>query len=148
MKTLFFCIFSLLLTSTTVFSQKTKDKKEKISGLENLSPQARHDYYVQMGNNQKLLGWFTLGVGTSMIIGGSAKMVSPSFKGVSKTDPRLIWLPATGFVAAVSSYFIVRAGKQKRKKANLILEEESAYIGNPQSQPIYYPSFGLSIPIN
>ncbi len=149
MKTLFFCLLALLLTSSTVYSQKTKkEDKEKKSSLDNLSPQARHDYYVQMGNNQKLFGWVTLGLGSSLIIGGSAKMMSDSFKGVPKTDIRLIWLPSAGIIAAVSSYFIVRSGKQNRKKANLILEEESAFIGNPQSHPIYYPSFGISIPIN
>jgi hypothetical protein len=149
MKTLFFCLLALLLTSSTVYSQKTKkEEKEKKSGIENLSPQARHDYYVQMGSNQKLLGWVTLGVGTSILIGGTAKMMSDSFKDVPKTDVRLLWLPSVGVIAAVGSYFLVRSGKQNRKKANLILEEESAFIGNPQSHPIYYPSFGISIPIN
>ncbi len=148
MKALFFLIFSFLFLSSSVFSQKTiKEKKQRETGLENLSPQAQYDYYMQMGDNQKLLGWFTLGVGSSLIIGGSAKMMSPSFKGVPISDIRLLWLPATGLVAAVSSYFIIKSGKQKRKQANLFLEKESAFIGNPQFQPIYYPSFGFSIPI-
>ena len=149
MKTLLFCLLAIFLFSaSTVYSQKTKkEKKEKINAFENLSPQARYDAYVQQGNNQKLLGWFTLGVGTSIMIGGAAKMTSDSFKGVPKTDIRLIWLPATGFIAAVSSYFIVREGKRKRKKASIMLEEENAFIGNPQFQPISYPSFGIRIPI-
>jgi hypothetical protein len=144
---LFFLSLSLFTISAT--AQKTKkDSKSKKSKYENLSPQARHDAYLQNANNQKLLGWFSLGLGGSMIIGGTAKMLSNSFKDVSKTDIRLIWLPTVGTLACIGSYFIVRNAKDKRKKAAMMLEQESAHLGHPQHIPLSYPTIGIKIPIN
>ena len=116
--------------------------------IESLSPQARHDLYIQKSNNQKLLGWFSLGLGSSLILGGAAKMMSESFKDVPKTDIRLIWLPAAGILASVGSYFIIKDSKQMRKKAALMLQQESTHIGHPQHIPFAYPTVGIRISID
>jgi hypothetical protein len=142
---LFFMLISQGDLSAQLF--KKKDKKEK-GRLENLSPQAQHDAYVQMANNQKLLGWFALGLGSSMILGGTAKMMSNGFKDVPKTDIRLIWLPAVGVLTTVGSYFIVKNSKEKRKKAAIILEKESAQLGHPQHVPHCYPTVGIRVSID
>ncbi|MFN5334144.1 MAG: hypothetical protein ACK5BV_03020 [Bacteroidota bacterium] len=148
MKYVFFFL-SVYLISFNVSAQKSKkEDKSKKSKYENLSPQARHDAYLQNATNQKLLGWLSLGLGGSMIIGGTAKMLSGSFKDVSKTDIRLIWLPTVGALACIGSYFIVKNSKEKRKKAAMMLEQESAHIGHPQHIPIYYPTFGIRISID
>jgi hypothetical protein len=148
MKYLFFLLM-LCMISTAASAQKSKkNNTSKKSKYENLSPQARHDAYLQSANNQKLLGWFALGVGGSMIIGGASKMMSTSFKGVPKTDIRLIWLPTVGALACAGSYFIIKTSKEKRKKAALMLEQESAYIGHPQLPSFSYPSLGLRIAID
>jgi len=142
---LFFILISQGNASAQLF--KKKDKKEK-GKLENLSPQAQHDAYVQMANNQKLLGWFALGLGSSMILGGAAKMTSNSFKDVPKTDIRLLWLPTVGILTTVGSYFIVKNSKEKRKKAAVILEKESAQLGHPQHIPHCYPAVGIRVSID
>jgi hypothetical protein len=148
MKYVFFFL-SICLISYSASAQKSKkEDKSKKSKYENLSPQARHDAYLQSANNQKLLGWLALGLGGSMMIGGTAKMLSGSFKDVSKTDIRLIWLPTVGVLACVGSYFIVKNSKDKRKKAAMMLEQESAYIGHPQHIPFTYPTFGIRISID
>ncbi len=116
--------------------------------IENLSPQARHDLFIQKSNNKKMLGWFSLGLGGSMILGGTAKMLSESFKDVPKTDIRLIWLPAAGILASVGSYFIIKDSKQMRKKAALMLQQESTHIGHPQHIPLAYPTVGIRISID
>lgn len=148
MKYLLFFL-SLCLFSFSLSAQKTKkESKSKKSNYENLSPQARHDAYLQNANNQKLLGWFSLGIGGSMIIGGTAKMLSNGFEGVPKTDIRLIWLPTVGTLACVGSYFIVKNSKEKRKKAAMMLQQESAYFGHPQHIPLSFPTIGIRIPVD
>jgi hypothetical protein len=149
MKGILILLLTIIVCCGNLYAQKSK-KQEKTSQdkLKDLSPQARHDAYIQMANNQKLLGWFAVGLGGSMIIGGSAKMMSQSFKDVSKTDIRLLWLPVTGALIGVGGYFIVNKSKEKRKKAALILSQESAYIGHPQHLPqLSYPSVGIGIKI-
>lgn len=139
----------ILLFAGDAAAQKTKKQDKKDAGrLENMSPQARHDAYLQMANNQRLLGWFALGLGSSMIIGGAAKMTSDSFKDVPKTDMRLLWLPTVGILTTVGSYFIVKNSKEQRKKAALILERESAQLGHPQHVPLCYPTVGISISLD
>lgn len=142
---LFFILISQGNASAQLF--KKQDKKEK-GRLENLSPQAQHDAYLQKANNQKLLGWFALGLGSSMVLGGTAKMMSNSFKDVSKTDMRLLWLPAAGVLTTVGSFFIVKNSKEKRKKAAMILEKESAQLGHPQHVPYCYPTVGIRVSID
>lgn len=145
----FFYFLAFCVISFSATAQKTKkEEKSKKSKYENLSPQAKHDAYLQSANNQKLLGWFSLGLGGAMIIGGAAKIISPSVQDRSITDIRQIWLPAVGTLACVASYFIIKNSKEKRKKAALMLEQESVYYGNPQNIPIYYPSFGFRISID
>jgi hypothetical protein len=144
-----FLFLSICLISFSASAQKSKkEDKSKKSKYENLSPQARYDAYLQSSNNQKLLGWFALGVGGSMIIGGTAKMLSSGFKDVPKTDIRLIWLPTVGTLACVGSYFIVKNAKEKRKKASMLLQQESAHIGHPQHIPLSYPTVGIRFPID
>ena len=147
MKVIFFFLLIMLAGFGQISAQKSKKEKKK-DKLENLSPQARHDAYLQMANNQKLLGWFGVGLGGSMVIGGAAKMMSESFKGVSKTDIRLIWLPVAGVLIGGGGYYIVKNSKEKRKKAALILEQESACLGNPQHIPSFsYPAIGVRFTI-
>jgi len=148
MKYLFFFLTLFLFYFSASAQKSKKEDKSKKSKYENLSPQARHDAYLQSASNQKLLGWLALGLGGSMIIGGTAKMMSGGFKDVPFTDVRLMWLPTTGVLACVASYFIVKNAKGKRKKAALMLEQESVYFGNPQYTPISYPTVGIRIMID
>jgi hypothetical protein len=140
-------LFVLCGSSWAQVTKKDKSKKEK-ERLENLSPQAKHDAYIQKANNQKLLGWFAMGLGTSVVLGGTAKMMSDAFKGSSKTDIKLLWLPTAGLLTGIGSYFIIKDSKNKKKKAALILEQESAQIGHPQHIPNFsFPTIGISIAI-
>ena len=151
MKGLITILISLFVLSGSSWAQETKKDKSKNQEkerIENLSPQAKHDAYIQKANNQKLLGWFAMGLGTSMALGGTSKMMSDAFKGSSKTDIRLLWLPVAGILTGIGGYFIVKDSKDRRKKAALILEQESAQIGHPQQIPnFYYPTIGISIAI-
>jgi hypothetical protein len=148
MKAFFLLIITFLICFGTSYAQKSKKEPKEKKRAENLSPQARYDAYLQSANNQKLLGWFALGLGSSMVIGGSAKMVSDSFKGVPKTDTRLLWLPVVGTLTAVSSYFIIKKSKEKRKRASMILERESACLGDPQHTPLSFAAVGVRIHID
>ncbi len=148
MKYVFFFLAILMISFSATAQKSKKEDKSKRSKYDNLSPQARHDAYLQNANNQKLLGWFSLGLGGSMIIGGAAKMMSSSVKDWSPTDIRLIWLPSVGTLACVASYFLVKNAKQKRKKAALMLEQESVHFGNPQYTPISFPTVGIRITID
>jgi hypothetical protein len=151
MKGLFLLILSLITFCTCISAQQVKKEQKKNmqkAMIENLSPQARHDLFIQKSNNKKMLGWFSLGLGGSMILGGTAKMLSESFKDVPKTDIRLIWLPAAGILASVGSYFIIKDSKQMRKKAALMLQQESTHIGHPQHIPLAYPTVGIRISID
>jgi hypothetical protein len=147
-----FSIILLLVICNSISAQKTQkidSKNSKKQKIENLSPQAKHDAYIQKANNQRVLGWFTLGLGSTLILGGTAKMMSDGFKDVSKTDIRLIWLPAAGIIASVGSFFIIKDSKNKRKKAALLLQQESTQIGHPQNIPnFYYPTVGVRLTID
>ncbi len=140
MKRFFLFLLSFLVFAGNLLAQKRKDG-------EMASPQALHDQYIQQANNKKMLGFVMLTGGVALTVGGLAKMRAPSFEGVSKTDPRLLWLPVVGILSSAASFPMMSSSKKLRKKAAFVLQEETVFIGNKALPHLVYPSLGIRITI-
>jgi hypothetical protein len=133
----------LLLLTVLVFALDTIGQKRTDPGMS--SPQALHDQYIQQANNKKMLGFVMLTGGVALTVGGLAKMRAPSFEGVSKTDPRLLWLPVVGILSTAASFPMMKSSKRLREKAVMALDDESAFIGNQRLPFSTYPALSLKI---
>lgn len=133
----------LLLLTVLVLAHDTIAQKRKDAGMS--SPQALHDQYIQQANNKKMLGFVMLTGGVALTVGGLAKMRAPSFEGVSKSDPRLLWLPVVGILSTAASFPMMKSSKRLREKAVMALEDESAFMGNQRLPFSTYPALSLKI---
>jgi hypothetical protein len=126
-----------------VCSSSFAQKKKKESLGPQAPPQALHDMYIVKANSNKLLGWTMFGTGISLTIGGMAKRKAPAFEN-NKGGLKLIWLPAVGLVTTIASIPMISSSKKLKRKANLILQDESAYLGDGKYLQISYPSVGIA----
>lgn len=138
MKRFFLFLLTFLVFAGNLLAQKRKDG-------EMASPQALHDQYIQQANNKKMLGYVLFSGGIALTVGGLAKMRAPSFETVSKTDPRLLWLPVVGILSTAASFPMIKSSKRIREKAAMALDNESAFIGNQPVPFSSYPALTLRI---
>lgn len=109
------------------------------------SPQALHDMYMEQATKKRIIGWTMFGGGLAFTLGGVAKSMSPTFKGVPKTDPRLIWLPAVGIISTIGSIPMLMSAKKLDRKADMILKGDNAFISPNSNWSQSYPAIGLRI---
>jgi hypothetical protein len=138
-----FILLILIASSQLCFAQKkVKEKVQREDPA--LSPQALHDLYIKKRNEKRLFGWTLIGAGTSMVIGGYAKMNAPGFQNTNKSDTRLIWLPVAGILTAASGIPLLSSAKKFDKKADAALQDEEVFIA--PGLPYYrYPAIALRI---
>lgn len=108
------------------------------------SPQALSDRYMAKANNNKVMGLIMTGGGISMTLGGLAKMQSPAFEGVSKSDMRLLWLPVAGVLTTLTGALTVKSSKTWRKRANMILMDENVFLV-PDRPAFRYMGAGIRV---
>jgi hypothetical protein len=108
------------------------------------SPLAMHDKLISQADAKRFASWGMITFGVSMTLGGYAKLISPAFKDVPKTNVRMLWLPVTGILTTIAAYPMSRSSKKIRKKAWEVIEQ-SAYIGNQKQPFARYPAIGLKI---
>jgi hypothetical protein len=130
--------FIIFLLVTTKFAAAQK----KDPGA---SPQAMHDMYLEQATKKRIIGWTMVGGGTAMIIGGIAKSMSPTFKDIPKTDPKLLWLPAAGLLSTIGGVTMVLSAKKLDRKADLMLKGEGAMLIPNSNWTESYPALTVRI---
>lgn len=130
--------FIILLVFTAQFAAGQK----KDPGA---SPQALHDMYMEQATKKRIIGWTMFGGGLALTIGGVAKTMSPAFRNVSKSDPRLIWLPAAGIISTIGSIPMLMSAKKLDRKADMILKGDNAVLIPNSNWQQSYPAVAIRI---
>lgn len=140
-KFLLMSFVTLILTQTVIVNAQTIEASKIKPTTE------KYGNYMMKYKNYKTAGWFLLGSGIAMIVGGGLVWADYAGQGLNGARPAtaetLFFIIGPSSALASIPFFIL--AKSNKRKAQLALKEQSVSLGNKFIYKANYIAFALTI---